>query len=406
LDLGVQSLTGNFPKKGEYVEKVPVTVIKCKSCGLVQLKETTDANQMFGQSYGYSSALNSQMVSHLEELSNYSRKFAKFPAKGQDKVLDIGANDGTFLSFFGREGKKLIAVDPSIINFEKAYENHEENIETFPDFFDLTRTPALQKYMNSVHLVTSIACFYDLDDPIKFAKDVTKVLTKDGVWVMEAAYLGAILDKICVDGFVHEHLSYYSLRDIHNIAKKCKLNILDVTYNDCNGGSFRVVLSKRRPTVRQRIKVGKEFFKEGRWINDSKTYDKFAYKCSNFKADFVALLNTCKVQGLKVNGFGASTKLNVLLQYCNVDSNLMKEIGEVNPTKFGKVTPGTNIPIVKQDKILDRKNSDVLIIGPYHFRTNILNNPKVKKFIEQGGRVVFPLPKLEVISKEEPKVKK
>jgi len=244
-------------------------------------------------------------------------------------------------------------------------------------------------------VITSIACFYDLEDPVKFAQDTADVLDENGVWVMEMAYLPLIIQNLCFDGYVQEHLEYYSLRDIKFIMDQVGLKIIDVSFNDANGGSFRVTAAKQTSKHDEYWRL-KSILLQEKFLELSETHWQYETDVRLFKDKFVSLLEKLKRLGKTVYGIGASTKFNSVLQYCNINHNLITAIGEVNDYKFGRITPGTNIPIIPEKEVL-ANNPDYLVVGPYHFRDSFIK--MFDEYLEGGGKLVFPLPDLEIVGK-------
>lgn len=392
LDLGNQALTGVFPMPGDDIETSPIVVVRCDLCGLVQLKHTADLNKMYGKTYGYESSLNSSMVEHLKGISKYVRGLVSLN-KG-DIILDIGSNDATYLKFFNSSDYRLIGIDPSA---EKFKDNYGVNIDLVVDFFSKKNFQKVHK-SDKAKLITSIACFYDLESPVKFAQETAEVLDKDGIWFMEMAYLPEVVKNLAFDGYVQEHLLYYTLKDIKNIMNQVGLKIIDVRFNKVNGGSFSVVVGHVENKYDDYLYLEQCLEDEDLFgINGMEIHTEFDSRVKKFKEDFVSLLHTIKDDGKKVYGLGASTKFNTVLQYCGIDTFLLPVIGEVNDYKYGRVTPGTNIPIASEKDVLESK-PDYLVVGPYHFRDAIIN--KYKKYLDTGGKLIFPLPTLEVYSND------
>jgi hypothetical protein len=389
LSLGVQKLTGVFPLPGEDLPESPVIVCKCNHCHLVQLKHTVKLDLMYGETYGYRSSLNQSMVNHLKSISDSIKKLNLL--QPGDVIVDIGSNDATFLKFFDASEFTLLGIDPTASKFIECYEGMK--VET--DFFSEV---AYRKHVTDkkAKIITSIACFYDLEDPIEFAQETANILAHDGVWVMEMAYLPAIISNLCFDGYVQEHLEYYSLRDIKYIMDQVDLKIVDVKLTDTNGGSFLVTVCHESNTDYEEFWRLQSMLLQETYLSSKEIHEQFAKDVKEFKERFLDLLQAIKNNGKSVYGLGASTKFNVVLQYCGIGTDLIPAIGEVNSYKFGRVTPGTNIPIVPEKEILDR-NPDYLVIGPYHFKESFLKI--LSDYVEQGGRVIFPLPNLEVIGK-------
>lgn len=418
LDLGMQALTGVFPRPGETVEASPVVLVKCHgegTCGLVQIKHSVSLEQMYGENYGYRSGLNRSMIEHLKGMAAYTTSMVKL--ESGDLVLDIGSNDGTLLRAYlalqaeglpsggGALGTgpaavpsevTLVGMDPTIRKFGKYY---DERTIPIADFFNAKAFHAYFRDVNrKARIITSIACFYDLEDPIAFAKDIKRVLHPEGVWVFEQSYSLLMLAKNMYDTAVQEHIEYYSLANISYILKAAGLSIREVELNDCNGGSFRVVAEHDRnkavhPSVSHLEQQEKILGLDGLAI-----YRNFESSARLHKEEFRKLLRDIKQRGQTIFGLGASTKFNAVLQYCEITPDLLPKIGEVNPDKFGCTTPGSLIPIVSEKEVFAAK-PDYLVVGPYHFRDFLLKLPHVKEYIEAGGKLVFPLPSLEIISK-------
>lgn len=381
VNLGKQALTGIFPAKDEYVPSAPLTLLRCMNheCKLVQLKHTYNLEKMYNSDYGYRSSLNSSMKEHLKTIYNKCRPLTR----RDDVVLDIGANDGTLLKFYNPV-VNTIAIDPTIKKFKKYY---SEDIDTIEDFFPSIK---LDKLLNGkkVKVITSIACFYDLENPVEFAQKVSDLLDINGVWITEQSYLPSMIKNLAYDTICHEHLEYYGLKQIQFIADKVGLKIIDVVFNDVNGGSFQVTLCKEDNTtheINQEL-IDTILYFENAW-NNIETFCNFEKNVILHRNALQRLFFTI-LKDKTVYGFGASTKGNVLLQYCGLDSSYIQAIAEVNETKFGKYTPGTNIPIIPQDQAI-KENPDYFFVLPWHFKKNIVfNNPNLN--------FIFPLPSVTI----------
>ena len=246
LSLGEQYLTGVFPPvRDADLSKGPLELVACnrashpKSCGLVQLRQTFDLNEMYGDNYGYRSSLNGAMVRHLEEKVRHLVE--QYPLKPGDLVLDIGSNDGTLLSFYPQLGVTVVGIDPTAKKFAPFYAKH---ISLIPDFFS---AELFRKKFGArrARIVTSIAMFYDLEDPLRFMKDVASILHEEGVWHFEMSYLPSLLRTMGYDTICHEHFEYYSLRQIKWMVDRCGLKIVNVELNQTNGGSFAVTVARQ-----------------------------------------------------------------------------------------------------------------------------------------------------------------
>ena len=390
LDLGKQALTGVFPSSKTYkISLGNLCLVFCKKCTLLQLSENFDQNEMYGTNYGYKSSLNPTMVNHLKTKANKLQKMA-YLLNG-DVVVDIGSNDGTFLSFFKKK-YKLIGVDPTISKFKKDYKNHIIKIEDFFSEFTLSKHLINKK----AKLITSISMFYDLENPLSFAKEVYNSLDKEGLWHLEQSYMPSMIKNISYDTICHEHLEYYSLKSIKYILDKANFKIVDIQLNKVNGGSFSLTVAKKNSKKFTKSKLinwllkKEEVFK----FDDVGTIKSFAKDVYKHKKLFRELILNLNKMGKKVIGYGASTKGNVILQFCEISNKMISHIVDVNPYKRNKYTPGSKIKIINE-KDLKKIKFDYLVVLPWHFRDFVID--KEKNILKKGQKLIFPLPDIEII---------
>lgn len=391
LDLGEQMLTGVFPRRQglDAATSGPLRLVKCDGdncCGLIQLEHSYDLSEMYGFNYGYRSGLNKSMVDHLTK--KIHRALSMVAVSDGDLIIDIGSNDGTSLGAYPNKNLLLVGVDPTGIKFKSYYPDH---IKLIPDFFssDLIKKNFKDK---KAKIVTSFSMFYDLESPIDFMRQIHEVLDEDGVWIFEQSYMPSMLDTNSFDTVCHEHLEFYALQQIEYMTKLVGLHIIDVEFNDVNGGSFSITARKVRPGDVLSLSVKNILKNEvDRGLNTTKPYEEFADRVSKCKSDFLSFLNNEKAKGKKFSAIGASTKGNVLLQYYGLSNKEIDYVGEVNEEKIGCYTPGTWIPIIHEDEVLALK-PDYLVVLPWHFKEFFIKSDKFK-----SCKFVFPLPNLTVV---------
>ena len=392
LDLGEQMLTGIFPhQKNAAVTTGPLRLVKCvggdEVCGLLQLEHSYDLGEMYGKDYGYRSGLNTSMVAHLH--NKVKKILGLVTLRDGDLVVDIGSNDSTTLQAYPSDGPVLVGIDPTGIKFHTYYPPH---IQLIPDFFSSDLVKARFPGQKA-KVVTSFSMFYDLEDPIDFMRQVYDVLADDGVWVFEQSYMPTMLDTNSYDTVCHEHLEFYALRQIKWMADRVGFNILDVEFNDVNGGSFSITVAKSSGQVTVLPAVQKILDEEhAKGLDTLIPYHAFAKRVARSKHELLEFIKTAHADGKVVAALGASTKGNVLLQYCGLTEKDISSVGEVNAEKFGCFTPGTWIPIIPENDLLQSK-PDYLIVLPWHFKKFFLANQKLKY-----TKLVFPLPNLEIVS--------
>jgi len=396
LNLGEQSLTGLFPEKNEKIESGPLEIVKCfsaetnGSCGLTQLKYDYQMEKLYGDNYGYRSGLNQSMVNHLEEIVRQIEK--RVDLKDGDLVIDVASNDGTLLACYKNKNLDLLGIDPTAEKFKNYYPDY---IDKIADFFskNLVRQSRGDK---KAKVLTSIAMFYDLLDPLSTMKEIADILDDEGIWVVEQNYLPDMIKNTFYDTICHEHLEFYAFRQFKWMADRSGLKIIDLNFNNTNGSSFCLTLAKKSSKF---IEIKEKIFEileaeEASGLNGLEIYEKFRKNAEKHKKDLKQLLNRLKSEGKKVLGYGASTKGNVLLQYCDLGIGDIPFIADVNEYKFGRYTPGTHIPIISE-KEARRLKPDYFLVLPWHFKEGILR--REKDFLASGGKMIFPLPEIEII---------
>ncbi len=398
LDLGEQYLTGVFPSlAAPELGRGPVQLCKCfddgsgRCCGLVQMRHTFAADVMYGTNYGYRSGLNRSMVEHLRRKAEALQE--RVTLGPGDLVLDIGSNDGTSLACYPANGPTLVGIDPSARKFAKYY---RLDAELIVDFFSAELFRAFFG-TRKAKLVTSIAMFYDLERPQAFVDDVASVLADDGVWHLEQSYLPSMLQTNSYDTVCHEHIEYYTLRQLDWMMGRAGLRIVDVEFNGTNGGSFAVTAARADGPVAANAEVIQRAFaaEDALGLDTLRPYQEFWQRVLASRDALLAFFDQARCDNKKVLGYGASTKGNVLLQFCGITPEQLPCIAEVNEDKFGCVTPGTWIPIVPEQQARDM-HPDYFLVLPWHFRDAIVR--REAGFRQSGGKLVFPLPHLEVVS--------
>ena len=238
--------------------------------------------------------------------------------------------------------------------------------------------------------------FYDLPDPLNFAKEIHSILNNKGIWHIELSYMPMMIKNTSYDTICHEHLEYYSLKSLKNLLDRADLKIINLSFNQINGGSISLDISKKKSPLKE-CKYLISWVLESERLNGYNRIDKqkqFFKQCQNHKYLLKKLLLKLKKQNKKILGYGASTKGNVMLQYCNINSKIISSIAEVNKFKFNKFTPGSKIKIISEKKA-KLKKPDFFLVLPWHFKDHIVK--KEQEFLKNGGKLIFPLPDIEII---------
>ncbi len=398
LDLGEQYLTGVFPSlTSPALPRGPVQLVKCvgdvldRCCGLVQMRHSFAADLMYGATYGYRSGLNRAMVEHLRRKAEALQ--ARVALAPDDLVLDIGSNDGTSLACYPAGGPTLVGIDPSARKFAKYY---RDDIELIVDFFSAA---TFRRFFGErkAKIVSSIAMFYDLEQPQTFVGDVASILADDGVWHLEQSYLPSMLRGNSYDTVCHEHIEYYTLQQLDWMVRRAGLRIIDVELNGTNGGSFAVTVAKRHGPAPTNVTAVERVLadEQSLGLDTLAPFEAFWQRVLASREDLLAFFAGAKRDNKTIIGYGASTKGNVLLQFCGITPDMMPCIAEVNEDKFGCFTPGTLIPIVPEQQARDM-NPDYFLVLPWHFRGAII--AREAEFRARGGKLVFPLPNLDIVA--------
>lgn len=391
LDLGEQMLTGVFPReKGAQVTVGPLHLVKCfgedESCGLLQMEHSYDLGEMYGENYGYRSGLNASMVAHLNK--KVKRILGLVELHKNDLVIDVGSNDSTTLQAYPTINLNLVGVDPTGKKFKSFYPSY---IKLIPDFFSLSLIK--QNFPNQkAKVVTSFSMFYDLESPLDFMREVYEILDDEGIWVFEQSYMPTMLKTNSYDTVCHEHLEFYALKQIQWMANDVGFKIIDVEFNDINGGSFSVTVKKANGDQSTIPEVEKILNAEAKMGLDAlKPFFEFEERVKQTKIDLLNFILAEKNKGKTIAALGASTKGNVLLQYCGITSDEVSSVGEVNADKFGCFTPGSWLPIISENDLLSQ-NPNYLIVLPWHFKSFFVKQEKFK-----NTTLIFPLPSLEFV---------
>lgn len=380
-------------------EPVPLTLSLAPQSGLVQLAHTASMDDMYSE-YWYRSGTNQTMTRELQGIAERAQLLMR-PSAG-DIFLDIGCNDGTLLSFVD-PALTRIGFDPAKNTYLEEQSRKHAN-KVIVDYFkaDLFLSATGGK---KASIITSIAMFYDLEDPNEFVEDIKASLDDNGLWIIQMSYLPLMLQQLAFDNICHEHLEYYSLHSLKYLLDKHGLDIVDCELNDVNGGSFRIYIRKKDANQLQfgtaphrdvaRMRVASILSHEVTLnLTDPQTYLDFYANALALKEQTMTFIKNEKDAGKTIWGYGASTKGNTLLQWFGIDHTLIDAIAERSEIKYGKKTVGTNIPI-KSEADMRAAAPDYLLVLPWHFIHEFTQREKT--FLQQGGKFIVPCPRFEVI---------
>jgi hypothetical protein len=383
------------PRGGEVEMKMMLE----EETGAVRLEKCAPLDTMYGK-YWYRSGINQTMKNELKGITENILSLIKL--KENDIWVDIACNDGTMLSFLPKNLIR-IGIDPVDNTFKRESEKHADLI--IQDYFTHEAFSNSRFGKSKAKVVTSIAMFYDLENPKKFIRDVYKTLDDDGLWVLQLSYTPLMIKQMAFDNICHEHIYYYSLFNLKNLFESCGFKIVDCQLNDINGGSFRVYAMKdvgdvkkfstqpNRDVCQFRIDSILEYEKTLK-IDKVETWKTYFEDILKLKEETVNFIKEEKAKGKTIWGYGASTKGNTLLQYFGLDNTLIDGIAERSVYKWGLRTVGTDIPIYSEDDMRKAK-PDYLLVLPWHFINEFIE--RESDFLKSGGKFIVPCPKFEII---------
>jgi SAM-dependent methyltransferase len=399
ISLGVQYLQGGFLTKDGSGPKhshrqVPLSLVRCDpmkdqhACGLLQTEHGVPPDLMY-QVYWYRSGTNATMREHLRSIVNHALEMQGGKTRA---VLDIGCNDGTLLSCYPEHIDRT-GVDPSNIIPQSG-----GGIEYIRDFFPSAEIRARKRGV-TFDIITSIAMFYDLDDPKAFVREIRDLLSPHGLWVVEVSYMPTMIQQGSYDSICHEHLSYFSFAVLEEIFAAGGLKVAHAEFNTMNGGSIRCFVThkdcfeyKSTDAMMRLRDVRIAEFDMG--LDTDAPYREFQARIERHREELSQTIRTLHAEGKKIHLYGASTKGNTILQWCGLDSSLIECASDRNPEKRGLITPGSGIEIVSEQESRDRR-PDYYLVLPWHFQEEFLEREKA--MLERGTGFIFPLPEVRIV---------
>lgn len=401
VDLGEQHIQGVFSKAGVEAppkRRIPLSLVRCDpmrqegACGLLQTSCSVPPEILY-TTYWYRSGTNRTMREHLRGIVVEATSMVD---REKCRVLDIGCNDGTLLGFYPEQFERF-GIDPS-----NAAQDVDGGIVVVQDTFPSKELA--QRSGDAFDIVTSIAMFYDLEDPVAFVRGVRECLAPDGLWVFEMSYMPSMLKMNSYDTICHEHLEYYSLAVLEYILDRAGMQLFRVALNDINGGSIRCFATHKdnfgfqsdewRETLR-RLRRGEFDLK----LDTDEPYRDFQARVDKHRDELTRMVKEIKRAGKRVHVYGASTKGNTILQFCGLDNSLIDYAADRNPDKHGARTLGTEIPIISEEESRAMR-PDYYLVLPWHFKPEFLERERAT--LAAGTAMIFPLPEVHVVSEPQP----
>ena len=376
FDIGELKINAFTTSPNTDVGSAPLALLHCEECDLIQLSHTVREQELY-ENYWYLSRLNKKIVDNLQSI--VQDVCCEVDVNQGDLVLDIGANDGTLLSFYNSDTVIRVGCDPA----QNIHSELEKNCDIMiGDFFNKENwTNAVGK--RKAKIITTVAMFYDLDDPNSFVSDLKDILDNDGVWLCQLMTARPMLDSNDLGNVIHEHIEYYTYKSLVNLMERHELEIFDVRENDINGGSYQLYIRHKQ--------YGSIDYPEN--ITPERI-DTWADKINENRDSTMHFIRSERASGKRIYIMGASTKGNTIMQYYGLDSDTIDGAAEIHPDKIGKYLVGSSIPIVHEDEA--KEKADYFLVFPFHFKELFVNRI-LKDWIADGGRLIFCTPVFEVI---------
>ena len=367
----------------------PLTVYLCEDCGLAQLGFVVPDSKLFNEEYAYESSTTKDRRENHNQLAKDVCNDFKIVEKSL--VVDIGSNVGVLLHCFKNLGMKVIGVDASSNIVKKANDN---GIETILGFFN---KEIVDKIINKYHkasIITATNLFAHIQNYESFMIDLKQLLETDGIFVFQVPHFLKLIKNVEYDTIYHEHISYFGLKPLIKFFEEHQMELFDVVETDIDGGSIRCFVSHKGQFTKS-LNINKILMEENNEeIYNIKRLKKFEKDVIQQKADLKKILEQLKQDGKKIVGVGAPAKGITLLNYCNIDKDILEYLTEKSSLKIGKFCPGMHIPVVTDEKLLEDKPDYALILA-WNFAEEIMNN--LKEYEKLGGKFLIPIPTPKIV---------
>jgi hypothetical protein len=390
LDLGLQPNGNCFPDEESKVSELtyPFSMSVCEECWLVQLDDYPPPELLFTD-HPYVTGLNVPIVRHFEKLSRHIIEKLDVPA--HSLIIDIGANDGTFLDTFRTLGMRTLGVDPGQRTGKLAKDRDITICETF---WNQETGRALRSLEIRPSVITATAVFYHVPDLHDFVRGLVEVMDDQAVFVTQCVYLKNVIESVQFDHFYHEHTCVHLIRPLRELFSRYGLRMLDVEFNDVHGGSFVLYVAKDSHPLPTSDQIAKAIEAEDRAdLFRLDTYESFAEKVDENSRNLVSLLTHLSEQGKTVYGLGAPVKGSTLMNYGGIGPELVSLAVEVNQFKIGRLTPGTHIPVIDEREV--ESEPDYYLVLAWNFLDHFIQ--KYETFLSRGGKFIVPNPQVRVV---------
>ncbi len=344
---------------------------------LFQLKDHPTPEQMFNSKYPFFTGSSEFMKIHFLKYANFIKKNY---LKNNSKIVEIGSNDGTFLQNFKDSDLDFIGFEPSSNVAEIA---NKKGIKTLNNFFNLDSIEQINEFKNKTDVIYAANVICHVPNLPNLIKSVDKLISREGVFIFEEPYLGAMFEKTSYDQIYDEHIFMFSGSSVQKIFNLFDMELIDLIKQPTHGGSMRYVVARKgMRTINKNVEriIGEEKLKN---LDNFNFCEKFKNNCESSKKKLKKLLNDYKKNGKKIAGYAATSKSTTILNYCGIGVDIIDYICDTTDEKINKYSPGMHIPIVSVDHF--RNNMpDIAYLFAWNHKDEIFN--KEKEFIKKNNK--------------------
>ncbi|GMV19596.1 MAG: methyltransferase [Polyangiaceae bacterium] len=387
LDYGKVALADSFLSSLEEAvgeARYQLTLVFCQSCAHVQIKEILDPSILFSD-YVWETGIPASIRAYCSSFADSVQARAKISAHAS--VVEIASNDGTMLREWKRRQHRVLGVDPARNIAKKASEN---GIPTIADFFGMKVAGEILHSQGAADLIIARNVLAHVADLHGLADGVRTLLSPDGVAVIEVPHLLTTFEELQYDQVFHEHIGYHSLDSIVRLFGRYGLRVVDAEQVWIHGGSLRAYLAHEASVRRPASDVARVLeVEKSSGILSQAGWETFAARVLKQKRLLRDELERAKLNGLVTVGYGASGKGQSLIQFCELDSTLVKYIADKSSMKIGKWAPGSHIPIVSPETMRSDR-VDIVVLFAWNFATEIVEQESAMR--SGGARFLHPLP--------------
>ncbi|MBU0807361.1 MAG: class I SAM-dependent methyltransferase [Gammaproteobacteria bacterium] len=368
---------------------VPLRVLVCDSCWLVQTEDYRAADSLFDADYAYFSSYSSSWLAHAERY--VAQMVERFGLTPQSRVVEVAANDGYLLQYVAQRGIACLGIEPTASTARTA---RAKGLEIREVFFGATSARELVEEGWSADLLAANNVLAHVPDINDFLQGFAVLLKVDGVATFEFPHLLRLMADNQFDTLYHEHYSYLSLTAVQSLCARNGLAIFDVEELQTHGGSLRVFVQRAEGVRAVAQTVGSLLASEkATGVASPAFYASLAPAAERIKHELLRFLLQAKAEGKRVAAYGAAAKGSTLLNFAGVRSDLLAWVADANPHKQGKFMPGSRIPIVEPARI-NEERPDYLLVLPWNLLTEVTEQQA--KITEWGGHFVIAVPELRV----------